>query len=573
MKLFYSFAFILLLPAAVFSRNIYIVYDSNCMDRLEYGYATEDGEANYSVYHINLNYNEKIILEVGRESEKIQKYIPSNFWRCDNANFNLELIQSINQNQDDIFLVHRKGRKKYTISRVRIASYYKLENEIVQYFSPKYRFEFDLQAGIIGENIAFEDPRSEVYFEGRLDNECSGAYIFRQYSEARNNPPHTDIVLVPEVGVIEERSGKNVDDAFDNLLHLQKINGTDINRYLKRLCGNGEIEEDEDDSVADAENDPQPGGQDYDQPTTPVEDEFTEKTVDPGNGEPTTDQHIVKKGETLYKIARKYDVSVAQLQTWNNKTGSSIIYPGDVLWVNSPDLVALNERGGDKNPAPYEEDPFTSRGNNLDDRINLQESGNYHQVKVGETVASIAMRYGYTEEKFREINNMGPRQIVRIGQRVRTSDCNCPENTGTRSVTHPESQQGQSPNGYNYFRDSPPPKTNRFNYVNSRKETTPVNKNIPTFYDAPSDRFDQLDDQAKGGSAYYENVSTPQNYGEVPISYEITPPNSRKVHVVGEGETIFTVARKYRLSVEKIRDLNNLEKHEVVIPFQRLYVE
>ena len=565
MKVFSSVALILILPVTILARDIYIVYDENCMDRLEYGEYTGDGESTYAVYHINISTSEKIVLEVGRESRNEQRYIPSNFWRCDNANFGLELIQSVNLNVDNIFLVKKAGRKRYIISRVRNASYYKLENEIVQYFSSKYKFEFDLQAGTIGENIAFENPRAEVYFEGRLDNECSGAYIFRQYSEAKNSPAHTDIVLVPEIGIVEERSGKSVEDAFNNQLSLDRVNDMSLAVYLNRLCGDGTMTDEVVLEEADmTEEDPAEVNNDQ----QPAESDFTERS--PGNdisgGEPTAEQHIVLRGETLYKISRKYNVSVAQLQSWNDLSNNSIIFPGDKIWVSSPELVALAERGGDNNPAPYDQAGSRSRYN----PDYGQES--YHTVRSGETVASIALRYGYTEQKFREINDMSSRDFVRVGQRVKTSACDCPsgEGDGDRSVSHPESQ----PSGYQYFRERSP-EVSRFNYVNPRKATeTPVNKNIPTFYDSPAEnRFREAEEQQEETTPYYEAVETPSSYGDVSISYAIDQPNSRRIHTVKEGESIYTVARKYKLTVERLRELNNLEKNEVVIPYQRLYIE
>ena len=129
----------------------------------------------------------------------------------------------------------------------------------------------------------------------------------------------------------------------------------------------------------------------------------------------------MKKGETLYKISRKYEVSVAQIQAWNDLSNSSIIYPGDRIWVSSPELVAFAERGGDSNPAPYF-DPQTD----IRESLGGSDETTYHIVKPGETVASIAMQFGYTEAKFREINGMSARQILRIGQRVKLPTATVP---------------------------------------------------------------------------------------------------------------------------------------------------
>lgn len=43
--------------------------------------------------------------------------------------------------------------------------------------------------------------------------------------------------------------------------------------------------------------------------------------------------HVVSQGETLYAIARKYGVSVAQLQSWNNISNSTIIKIGQKLII------------------------------------------------------------------------------------------------------------------------------------------------------------------------------------------------------------------------------------------------
>jgi len=43
--------------------------------------------------------------------------------------------------------------------------------------------------------------------------------------------------------------------------------------------------------------------------------------------------HVVKKGETLWHIAKAYGVGVRALQSWNGLAGNSIIRPGDRLKV------------------------------------------------------------------------------------------------------------------------------------------------------------------------------------------------------------------------------------------------
>jgi membrane-bound lytic murein transglycosylase D len=54
---------------------------------------------------------------------------------------------------------------------------------------------------------------------------------------------------------------------------------------------------------------------------------------DGGTGGGEAIRHRVRRGETLSGIARKYAVSVRQVRAWNNLYGTSLIYPGQILTI------------------------------------------------------------------------------------------------------------------------------------------------------------------------------------------------------------------------------------------------
>ena len=45
----------------------------------------------------------------------------------------------------------------------------------------------------------------------------------------------------------------------------------------------------------------------------------------------STDQHIVRRGETLFSIAWRYGKDADELARWNRLGDGSLIYPGQVL--------------------------------------------------------------------------------------------------------------------------------------------------------------------------------------------------------------------------------------------------
>jgi membrane-bound lytic murein transglycosylase D len=61
--------------------------------------------------------------------------------------------------------------------------------------------------------------------------------------------------------------------------------------------------------------------------------EVTLATADLGGSEATR-QHVVRKGDSLARIARRYSVSVEDIRS-RNELGSSLIHPGQVLEIPS----------------------------------------------------------------------------------------------------------------------------------------------------------------------------------------------------------------------------------------------
>jgi len=101
--------------------------------------------------------------------------------------------------------------------------------------------------------------------------------------------------------------------------------------------------------------------------------------------------HIVKRGDNLYDIAKKYKTTVSRIKNLNHLS-SNVIYPGQKL-----KLYGTNSNGS------------------------IQKTNNYHIVKKGDTVGSIAYRLGVAQRNLISRNNLKTRKgIVMIypGQKL-----------------------------------------------------------------------------------------------------------------------------------------------------------
>lgn len=450
--------------------QVFVLFDPACMDRLEFDMNRPDGRGTYLAYHINIRSGEKLVFDIGEESSREQNYMPEPILACNSGGIDQGLMRRINANIDEVYMVFSKNDKKYIISRVVTASSYTKAGSVITYESPKYRFRFDTEFGTIGENIAINNPGAKVYFEGKLDNDCTGSYLFRQLAP-QSAYPLTDLVITPEIGIVEERSGANASAAMNNYITLNKVNNKNYDRYLMEICG---TEPGSNGSVVSARTTPTPANYNTSNLTarTPQASGLPSGAIVPGGSpaattvrtvtpapaqvQPTTtastsgaSTHTVERGETLYGISRKYGVGVDDIKEWNNLS-SNTIRRGQVLQVapaaesTAPVLASrgtpTQARTLSGSPVPYEQTNTQ--------RIMTESTTNLHIVKPGETVASIALEYGYTSSKFREINDLGPNDYVKVGQRLKTTDCDCTTARGATSSSAAATTPSV-PNAYN----------------------------------------------------------------------------------------------------------------------------
>lgn len=123
--------------------------------------------------------------------------------------------------------------------------------------------------------------------------------------------------------------------------------------------------------------------------------------------------HKVQSGESLYSIARRYNVDMAELSRANNLRGNNI-HPGQVLHVSGGSNQQAANRHADNKPNSRNE-----RGNERNGRNGRQQTVS-HTVRSGDTLQSIARRYNTSVADIKRSNNLG-NSVLRPGQKLRVS--------------------------------------------------------------------------------------------------------------------------------------------------------
>jgi peptidoglycan endopeptidase LytF len=126
--------------------------------------------------------------------------------------------------------------------------------------------------------------------------------------------------------------------------------------------------------------------------TSPSSDTFDDIDGD-------SDHHIVAPGDTLWQIARHYRRSVKELREWNNLASDNLSV-GQQLRVTPPATRTMPRPAPDRPRRPV-----------------VQRS--YHIVKPGETLNSIADKYGISFSDLAEWNGIGSPYTVYPGLKLK----------------------------------------------------------------------------------------------------------------------------------------------------------
>ncbi len=508
-----------ILPISIFlalaltakAQTIYLKMDENCMDRLEYN--SGDSDNSYVSYSFNLGEKRIANFDVGMEAKRWETNLPGKLTQCSTLRVDEELVKKVNSGSVKLYVV-RETETHYHVAPVDKASLLVTSGGTMNYQGESEGFSINLSNLLSGVNLALPNSNSEFYLDGTIAYQCLRGYII-QKKERSDSRSFKEYVFVPELGIVERSSISKtgfVDEIVrDNQYRLAMVDAVQFKTIVSEICDRTQSYY-YDGAVTTTTDKPAS----YDNLTSKAGQTIPKSYNNTNPCAPSNDPtlHVVQKGETLYAISRKYSVPVAQLQTWNNLIDGNVISLCQKLWVKQPTQGTNAGSTTTTNPAINN----TGKSGEV---INADagfwtKSTPEHQVRSGETVASLAKMYGYTEDRFRKMNGLSATEIIRPGQRLRTSDCNCPTlETSTKDTPLPyEEQSGNL----------------------TAKDGTATQ---------PAKPIDSKD-------VYYRPIT---------------------VHLVKSSDTWFSIAKQYNTTVERILELNGMTKDDKLSADQRIYVQ
>ena len=250
--------------------------------------------------------------------------------------------------------------------------------------------------------------------------------------------------------------------------------------------------------------------------------------------------HKVRKGESLGIIARQYGIKVSELQQANDMKGSRI-------------------RAGQSLLIPIKVTPKAKA--NIGKK---PEKVRVYIVQLGDNLASIARKYGVSQESLRIWNSMDATSLVNVGDTLLVSK---PELKPAAEVSRPKLSKGEKyvvREGDNFASiakayDVPVVLLMQANQGFSRRLTVGDSLTIPEFVRNTKPTL---------------KVSKSETKSPASKSTTVAKKSSEKVsvYVVQSGDNLSVIARKFGTTVAKLQSLNNMGQSTNLNVGQRLKV-
>ncbi len=266
--------------------------------------------------------------------------------------------------------------------------------------------------------------------------------------------------------------------------------------------------------------------------------------------------YTVKRGDSLYSIARNYNVSVDELKRINNLTSNILqigqvlripgesntnyitytVKPGDTVYgissqfgVSAIDISTLNNLGGSNIIVGQVLKIPSNTGTN-------PESMFIYTVEKGDSLYNIARRYETTVDEIIKLNKLSSNNL-QIGQKLRIPE------TGMIVTEPPSYTLYTVVKGDNI-------------YSIARKFNTTVD-------DIKRDNNLKNDALSIGQSLKIRTKGTEQV--EECFGEEYIPDTKDRVYVVQRGDSLYSIAKKFNTSVTNIKNKNNLTSNTLQI--------
>ena len=304
-------------------------------------------------------------------------------------------------------------------------------------------------------------------------------------------------------------------------------------------------------------------------PTTPSIPSQNQSTNTGSNQTASVGNYTVKAGDSLWSIANKHGLSVAQLKSMNGLS-SDMIYPGQKLTVKT----------GASSTSSTTSSANTNTGTTTNPVTNTQTSNaSSYTVKSGDSLWAIANKHGLSVSQLKNMNGLTsdiiyPGQTLKVGQGNNTSTT-APNKIATTtpapsqvSTTSSNTSTSTSKTYTVASGDSLWAIANKHGLsVSQLKNMNGLTSDI--IYPGQTLKVGQGNNTST--TAPNKIATTTPAPSQVSTTSSNTSTSTSKTYTVASGDSLWAIANKHGLSVSQLKNMNGLTS-DVIYPGKQLLV-
>ena len=302
------------------------------------------------------------------------------------------------------------------------------------------------------------------------------------------------------------------------------------------------------------------------------------------NNKTNLQRYKVKSGDTISEIAELYGVSTRDIRRWNGLKSNRII-AGQNLKV-------------------FSDESYSSDNDIVESSSNVSDKNvNYYKIKTGDTIGKIAELYHVSASNIRSWNSISGNKII-AGQTLKIYSDYSPgsENHYLGRTTKSNSdyelytiKRGDAIGkiaemfdvsvsdirGWNNLSSNKivAGKTLKI-YSNTKSNTKSVNKTSGNYNYHKVKKGETISQIAEQNNV---SISSIREWNDLPDNTIIagdeliiksekkSSGNTSEYHLVSKGESLYSISKKYNISIQKIKKLNNLSGSQIK-PGQKLKI-
>jgi LysM repeat protein len=296
--------------------------------------------------------------------------------------------------------------------------------------------------------------------------------------------------------------------------------------------------------------------------------------------------HTVQAGESMYYISQATGVKLKRLYKLNRLEEGQEPAAGELIYLRKkrellPQLDELNNHVALQGVIIKKPDAQAPKGNKPMNtaQVNNKPSDldkSFHSVAAGETLFSISKTYQVGIADLLDWNNI-PDSTVRVGQLLRIKAPATTQADTATKLTKPDGSLSSEPAADGQTLYAPVKDTNK-EKLPSNTQSTPVAKSNndeffsktyivqpgETLYAISRKTGTTVEDLKKLNNLSDNSVKVGQTLVVKPVNSQLKKPDS-KTYIVQTGDTMYSVSKKFGLTVEQLKKLNNMENNNLSI--------